>query len=575
MVAHDVVFQTMRAQTWCLLVVGGWLLPAVGVAQTPRLESTLPALMDSAGIPGLSIAVIEGGRVTWSGAYGHLNDADLTPVDDQTVFAAASLSKPVFAYVVMRLADRGEFDIDRPLWEYLPYERLEGEPEARDITARIVMSHGTGLRNWQDGPMNITFTPGSGFMYSGEGFVYLQKTVEHVTGLSIEALARREVFEPLSMTRTSYVWQDAFDGNAVTGSDASDQAQGLPRRTEGNAAHSLLTTANDYAKFVIAVMQGEGLQSETVGAIVSHQNVARRPPRPTPADPYIFWGLGWGIQEGRAGRAFWHWGDNGAWRCYVVAFPERETAVVYFTNSYNGLSIARAVAASVIDDDHWAVDWIDYERYDDPGRLTRRAIAAAFVEGVDAGVRDAEGRYAVDPDGFDLRLMRNVGQYLSGRGMNDAAVAALELNVTFFPDSAASHEQLGEALHQAGRYAAAIVAYRASLAIDPYNPPVAKRIDWIGSRLAVERDPVTVSREQLERYVGVYGPRRVTLGDRGLVYQRDGNREYDLIPLGEDLFALEGLETFRMLFVGEIEGSAEKIVGVYFDGSSDESVRSP
>ena len=531
--------------------------------------------MDSAGIPGLSIAVIEDGRVTWNGAYGHLNDADLTPVDDRTVFAAASLSKPIFAYVVMRLADRGEFDIDRPLWDYLPYERLEGEPGAREITARIVMSHGTGLRNWQDGHLELVFPPGGGFMYSGEGFVYLQKTVEHVTGLSIQALARREVFEPLEMTRTSYVWQAEFEGNAVTGSNASDEPQGLPRRTEGNAAHSLLTTASDYARFVIAVMHGEGLKSETVEAIVSHQNGARRPPRPTPADPYIFWGLGWGIQEGRAGRAFWHWGDNGAWRCYVVAFPERERGVVYFTNSYNGLSIARAIAASVIDDDHWAVDWLDYERYDDPVRLTRRAIAAAFLESVDAGVREAKRRYALDPEGFDLRLMRNVGQYLSGRGANDAAVAALELNVSFFPDSAASHEQLGEALHQAGNYAAAIEAYNASLTIDPYNPPVAKRVDWIRSRMAVEHDPVVVSRERLERYVGEYGPRHVRLGDRGLVYQREGNREYGLIPLGEDLFALDGLETFRMLFVGEIQGKAEKIVGLYFDGSSDESVRSP
>jgi tetratricopeptide (TPR) repeat protein len=377
------------------------------------------------------------------------------------------------------------------------------------------------------------------------------------------------------MTRTSYVWQAAFDGNAVTGSDASDQPQDLPRRTEGNAAHSLLTTASDYARFVIAVMQGEGLKPETVDAIVSHQNAARRPPRPTPADPYIFWGLGWGIQEGRAGRAFWHWGDNGAWRSYVVAFPERETGVVYFTNSYNGLSVARAIAASVVDDEHWAVDWLGYEQYDDPGRLIRRTIAAAFVEGIDAGVREARGRYALDPDVFDLRMMRNVGQYLSGRGANDAAVAALELNVTFFPDSAASHEQLGEVLHQAGRYAAAIESYKESLAIDPYNPSVAKRVDWIGSRLAVERDPVTVSREQLERYAGVYGPRHVKLGDRGLVYQREGNREYDLISLGEDLFALDGLETFRMLFVGEAQGKAERIVGLYFDGSADESVRSP
>jgi tetratricopeptide (TPR) repeat protein len=337
----------------------------------------------------------------------------------------------------------------------------------------------------------------------------------------------------------------------------------------------LLTTAEDYARFVVAVMAGDGLAASSRSEVFEHQNEARRPPRPTEADPYIFWGLGWGIQEGSAGRAVWHWGDNGAWRSYVVAYPERQAGVVYFTNSYNGLSIARAVGAAVVPDDHWATTWLNYERYYDPGRLARRAIQAAFMNDLNDGRREAEQQRRMLDENFDLRVLRNAGSYLSGRGEHAAAIAALELNTQFFPDSAETYEQLGEALNAAGRYQEAIDAYDRSLAVTPFNPPVAKHVDWIASRLAVEQDPVVVSREQLARYVGQYGPRHVRLGGDGLVYQREGNPEYALIALGEGLFALDGLETFRMLFVGAVGGNADKIIGLYFDGSSDESVRSP
>jgi CubicO group peptidase (beta-lactamase class C family) len=344
----------------CVLSLG---IATPCAAQEPALASMLPAFMDSARIPGLSIAVIRDGRVAWTGAYGHVNDTARTPVDRQTVFAAASLSKPVFAYAVMRLAERDAFDIDRPLAEYLPYERLEHEDSYRAMTARHVMMHASGLRNWQEGRLDLLFAPGNGFNYSGEGFVYLQKVIEHVTGLTIEHLARREVFDPLGMTRTSYVWQEAFAGNAATGTNEDGRPRPLPHLHQGNAAHSLLTTATDYARFVVAAMSGQGLADTTLAQMLRPHHSAHRPRNPTAGDPYVFWGLGWGLQQGTAGRALFHWGDNGAWRCYVVVYPERQTGVVYFTNSVQGLSIVRAVVSQVVEDEHWAVDWIGYAQY--------------------------------------------------------------------------------------------------------------------------------------------------------------------------------------------------------------------
>ena len=228
---------------------------------TAALAREIPRLLRVSGIPGLSMAVVQDGRVVWAGAFGTVNDSAQTPLDAGTVFEAASLSKPVFAYLVLRLADRGEFDLDRPLFEMLEYPRLAHDERYKRITARIVLSHGTGLPNWGGEKLTLRFDPGTAYGYSGEGFVFLQKALERVTGRSLDELARREVFEPLGMTRSSYVWQERFAGNAAYAKNWLWQVAPANRYTEAeaNAAASLLTTATDYAQFVAAVLTGRGL----------------------------------------------------------------------------------------------------------------------------------------------------------------------------------------------------------------------------------------------------------------------------------------------------------------------------
>ncbi len=194
-------------------------VPTRSEPDTTALTRDIPRLIRDADIPGLSMAVVRNGRVVWARAFGTVNDSAQTPVDTETIFEAASLSKPVFAYLVLRLVDRGELDLDRPLADMLPYPRLAHDDRYKRITARMVLSHGTGLPNWGGERLTLRFEPGSAYGYSGEGFVYLQKVLERVTGRPLDALARREVFQPLGMTRSSYLWQERFDGNAAYGKD--------------------------------------------------------------------------------------------------------------------------------------------------------------------------------------------------------------------------------------------------------------------------------------------------------------------------------------------------------------------
>lgn len=553
-------------------------LPVAAGAQRPDtsgLVRQIPRLMEVGDVPGLSIAVIDDGEVIWTGAFGTLGDSARSPVNEETIFSAASLSKPVFAYAVLRLVERGELDLDRPLAELLEYPRVTHDERGRSITPRMVLSHGTGLPNWGGERLELQFDPGEGFNYSGEGFVFLQRVVEHVTGLSLEQLAQREVFEPLGMTRSSYVWQQRFAGNAVYGKDWAWRMGHVTRYEQPNAASSLLTTGRDYARFVAAVLNGRGLAAETVRAMLTSERAARRASRVTPADDHVSWGLGWGLQEGRAGRAFWQWGDNGRFKAYVVAYPESGTGVVYLTNANDGLSIAEAIVSRVVDDDHWALRWLTYDRYDDPERLAVKAVQRAAVEeGGDAAVaryREARG----GPTGrIGLAGTLRIANFLDERELDAAARKLHQLAVQDHPDSARAHQTFAEVLLNAGEYEAALTAQRRAVALVPDDENAHHRVTWIEESIAARDQPVSVRASLLEGYVGEYGPRRVRLESGVLYYRRDDNPEYRLVPMAEDLFAPDGLETFRIRFVRGGEGPATKIVGLYLDGSVDETSRS-
>lgn len=181
---------------------------------TTRLERDLPALMTAADVPGISFALLRNGNVAWVRGFGFKDSKSKDPVTNETVFEAASLSKPVFAYGVLKLVDAGQLDLDKPLNQYLPGDYDVGpDPRLAQVTARRVLSHTTGFPNWRGGDpkLKIYFTPGEKFSYSGEGFVYLSKVVEHITGEKLNDFMKRMVFDPVGMTGSSYVWQEKYD----------------------------------------------------------------------------------------------------------------------------------------------------------------------------------------------------------------------------------------------------------------------------------------------------------------------------------------------------------------------------
>ena len=414
----------------------------------------------------MSVAITADTGLVWARGFGVRNQETREPVEATSVFEAASLSKPVFAYAVLQLVDQGVLDLDTPIADFFEYDAITHDERYRLITPRMVLTHSPGFPNWRPrgGQLTIDREPGTEFSYSGEGFVYLQLAVMNLTGEPLDQLVRRLVFEPLGMNSSSYLWQDMFEARVALPHNAEGEAlrKNKPQSGRGNAAASLHTTAPDFARFMMAVMNGTALRDSTAAAMLTSQ---------IDVDSNVTWGLGIGLQDNEAGRSFWHWGDNTGYKAYTITYPEHGAGVVWFTNSENGQSILEAMLGATVGGEHPAAEWLDYEAYNSPSRAVREALIATYEEqGIEAAMAEYHRLKNTEPaEAFDEFLLNSLGYRLLRADRIDDAVAAFELNVAEYPDASNPYDSLGEAYLVAGDTVRAIVNYEKSVELDPDN----------------------------------------------------------------------------------------------------------
>lgn len=328
----------------CTLCVLLWL-PSLAQSRLNQLQKALPAIMDSTGIPGLSIALIEEGKVTWSSGLGIKNKATKEPVSTRTIFQGASLGKPLFAYAVLKLSEQGKIALDTPLISYVSPSYLEthflkspmGDEQIRLITARMVLNHTSGLPNWRSEgkPITTLFVPGSHYSYSGEGYFLLQTVVEYLVKEPIEPFMQRTVFKPMGMTHTSYAYRAVDSLQYARSYDMAGKLVADEPETV-NVAHTLRTTADDYARFIVAVMMKPKSAEQTAKVLLNSQ-VKTDICQPG----LVSWGLSFAVQHTAQGDLFCQWAKSPTASGYVIGSADQKTALIYFVNVANqGLRIA-------------------------------------------------------------------------------------------------------------------------------------------------------------------------------------------------------------------------------------------
>ncbi|NHZ35946.1 beta-lactamase family protein [Massilia sp. CCM 8692] len=317
-----------------------------------NMRDTLQVLAEQHHVCGVAVAVIRQRQLASIDSASGCTPAP--KVDANSVFQAASLSKPVFAYAVLKLAAQGKLELDAPLMRYLPQgyrhqfdplkaqpSELVTDPRLAAITVRMVLNHTSGLPNWASGPLRFEAAPGTAWHYSGEGYVLLQRAVEAVSGQRLDQFMRAQVFTPLGMTHSDYAWSERIAPNLMPGSKANGAPRAGLALNEPNAAFSLHTSAADYGKFLVALLGDDEILAQLSAS-----------PVPVDAGLGLDWGLQWGIERDRDASYIWHWGNNTGYRAFVMASVRTGDGFVMLTNSENGLELAQPLAQKIVPGEH-------------------------------------------------------------------------------------------------------------------------------------------------------------------------------------------------------------------------------
>lgn len=307
-----------------------------------RANSVLPdmtAILREQRVESASVAVIRNGQIASTKAWGMAGSNRAATV--ATPYNLASLTKPLTAEVILRLASAGKLSLDEPMERYWSDPDLAGDPRRMKLTVRMALSHRTGLPNWR-GAKGLAFEhdPGTTTGYSGEGYQYATRYAEHRTGQSFETLAGRWLFAPAHMRASGYVSAQGETVPIAVPYDDAGKPLPVERVTRYNAADLAHATARDYARFLIDARNDRGLvaslaaegrksQADLTPEICAGSKAASCP-------PWTGFGLGWQLLGFRDGTTMLHTGKDAGAFTFAAIDRASGDGIVILTNSDNG-----------------------------------------------------------------------------------------------------------------------------------------------------------------------------------------------------------------------------------------------
>lgn len=330
------------------------------------VEAVIDETMDLTNVLGASVAIIDDFEVVFAQGFGFAEPG--RPVDIETLFQAASLSKPMAAVVAAAADEEGVVRLDGDVAGMLTSWALPPAPHAQTITLRMLFAHRAGINvpgfpgygldeplpelpqilngvRDKNEPIRVVAEPGAEFEYSGGGYVIAQLAIEDDTGVGWADLADAHVLDALSLELSTYRSLDASQRSRVAvgyREDGTEVAGGGWHLYPESAPASLWTTPTEYAAFVVDVM---GSHQDGSGVVLD-QATARL--LLDPAYP-----VGFGISEEEGGIAIGHDGANEGYRAGFRALPHLGEGVVVMTNSDAGSDVVVAVIDVVADELGW------------------------------------------------------------------------------------------------------------------------------------------------------------------------------------------------------------------------------
>ncbi len=306
-------------------------------AGAPNLEdvSSVEAWLKQNNVPALAVGLIDHGTLQQVKVYGELDKG--RPAAYNSIFNVASLTKTVTTMITLRLVNEGKWNLDEPLYKYWIDPDIKNDPRSKLLTTRHILTQQSGFPNWrwelQDKKLAFQFDPGTKYQYSGEGFEYLTRALEVKFQKPLSELAYEMIFKPLNMTDSHLTWDSSMDGTRfAVQHDNNGNPLPIEKNKISNGADQLKTTIADYGKFMISVMNHEGISEDLAKQMLSHNSK-------TKDGRYI--GLGWFIYDplGEGEYAISHGGDDPGAHSICFLLPKSGQGIIIFTNSENGTKL--------------------------------------------------------------------------------------------------------------------------------------------------------------------------------------------------------------------------------------------
>jgi CubicO group peptidase (beta-lactamase class C family) len=314
-------------------------------------DEHIPELLDTYGVEGVAVLVLEDGEPTFRAAYGFADVGSEQPMTTDSVMMAHSISKSLTAWGVMTLVADGEVELDAPVSSYLSgWEFPASDHPTGEVTVRRLLSLSAGVPLGEFGvhlepgtklpdlrqklrgdAVRLRREPGSGFEYSNTSFALLEFLIEEVSGRDFADYMDEEVLEPLGMEQSSFQWQDRWEDRVPTGYTIGHEPI-PPYQYPYRASGGLFTTLDDLGQFASASMgRGRGVLSSSQIAEMHRSHVEIPGMFGVVADSY---GLGHFLETlPDSKRAAWHGGQGLGWMTHFHVVPSTGDGVVILANS--------------------------------------------------------------------------------------------------------------------------------------------------------------------------------------------------------------------------------------------------
>lgn len=344
------------------------LMPAVQRAGESPVRYTLADRMRRMNIPAVSIAMVNNGKLEWAKAYGYTSADSLQEANTQTLFQAASISKPIAALGALKLVEQGKLSLDADINQYLKHWKIKPSrfTTKQPVTLSGLLSHTAGLTVHGFGgyptgkqlptmvqilngekpanspPVVSDTVPGVRTNYSGGGYVVMQQAVEDVTGESFPDFMQKAVLGPIGMTHSTY--QQPLPESLKANASVAHFGNGKKIVGDWNtypemAPAGLWTTPSDLAQYIIEVQQSlkgnanHVLSEQMTKAMLTNQLGGH--------------GLGPALAGKGDALAFSHGGSNAGYKCQFYALAGLGQGVVIMTNSDRGMELIDELMRSV------------------------------------------------------------------------------------------------------------------------------------------------------------------------------------------------------------------------------------